>query len=142
MDRYEKKKVVYTAQSKHLFYAKMLICKFVLEKDYIPLNPFNNWAYFLDDMVDRNIVARANNNLIMISDELWQFGPIADGCLEEIRFAVKQNKNIRFFSAGKKSSDIKELNIDELVFEEEVLLTENKEKLLEEIKKYYGERML
>lgn len=134
MDKCEKKKVVYTAQSKHIFYAKMLISKFVLEKDYIPLNPFNNWAYFMDDMVDRNLVVRANNNLIMVSDELWQFGSIADGCLEEIRFAAKQGKNIKFFSAGKKSSDIKELDIDELVFEEEVLLTEDKEKLLDEIK--------
>jgi len=136
MNKYEKKPVVYTAQSKHLFYAKMLICKFVLEKDCIPLNPFNNWAYFMDDMVERDLVARGNNNLILLSDELWSFGPIADGVLSEIRFAIKQNMIIRFFSAGKNFTDIKELKLSELTFEDEVLENENRQDLIKEIENY------
>ena len=59
--------------------------------------------------------------------------------------SVRSYQQVYYFKDGKRTSldsISKELNIDELVFEEEVLLTENKEKLLEEIKKYYGERML
>ena len=45
--------VVYTAQSKHWFHAKMLICQYALQQGVVPLNPFNLWAYFLDDLVER-----------------------------------------------------------------------------------------
>ncbi len=133
MDLEEKLKTIYTAHSKHLFYAKMLISAYVLEKECLPLNPFNNWAYFMDDMVERKKIVRANNNLIIISDELWQFGPIADGCLAEIRLAKKHGKKINFFSAGKKIENIRELKINELEFEQEVLNYNNIEDLLKEL---------
>lgn len=133
MNLEEKIKVVYTAHSKHLFYAKMLISTYVLEQSLLPLNPFNNWANFMDDMVDRKKIVRANNNLIIISDELWQFGPIADGCLAEIRLAKKLGKKVRYFSAGKKLEDIKELQIRELEFEQEVLSQNEIEDLLKEL---------
>lgn len=85
MDKKEKKCIIYTAQSKHYYFAKMMISKYVLEHDSVPLNPFSNWAYFMNDTVNRELVVRANNNLIILSDELWSFGPIADGVLAEIR---------------------------------------------------------
>lgn len=136
MDKKEKKCIIYTAQSKYYYFARMMISKYVLEHDSVPLNPFSNWAYFMDDMVDRELVVRANNNLIILSDELWSFGPIADGVLAEIRFAVSLGKKIRYFSAGKKYEHIKEINIDELEFEEEVLQENNKLELIEELKSY------
>ena len=121
MDRYEKKTTVYTAYSKHFFFAKMLISSYVLEKDYIPLNPFNNWEYFMDDMVDRDLVVRGNNNLILLVDEIWTFGPIADGVFAEVKLANALGKPVRYFTVGKKISDIIEVTNNELVFEEELL---------------------
>lgn len=38
----EKINTVYTAHSKHNFYAKKLISAYTLEKNYLPLNPFTN----------------------------------------------------------------------------------------------------
>lgn len=134
MSKVEKKVIIYTAQSKHCYFAKMMISKYVLEHDGIPLNPFNNWAYFMNDMVDRDLVIQANSNLIMLSDELWSFGQIADGVLSEIRFAISLGKRIRYFSVGKKYEDIRELNIDELEFESEVLQENSRFELLSELK--------
>ena len=87
MNLTESRTTIYTAQSKHYFHARMIICKYVLERGYVPLNPFNLWGYFLYDLVDRDLVRRANNNIIRIVDEVWVFGPIADGVLQEIRLA-------------------------------------------------------
>lgn len=132
MDRYEKRPVVYTAYSKHYFFAKMLISAFVLDKDYIPLNPFTNWGYFMDDMVNRDLVVRGNNNLILLADEIWTFGPIADGVFAEVQLANSLNKPVRYFSVGKKIEDIKKLTGNELVFEEELLQKFNRDFIFKE----------
>lgn len=121
MDRFEKRPVIYTAYSKYYFFAKMLVSSYVLEKDFIPLNPFNNWEYFMDDMVDRDLVVRGNNNLILLSDEIWTFGPIADGVFAEVKLANSLGKPVRYFSVGKKLEDIHTLTNKELIFEEELL---------------------
>ena len=121
INRYERRITVYTAYSKYYFFAKMLISAYVLNEGYIPLNPFNNWAYFMDDMVDRELVARGNNNLIMLADEVWTFGPIADGVFREVKLANSLGKPVRHFSIGKKLTDIKVLENKEIEFEEELL---------------------
>ena len=132
MDRYEKKPAVYTAYSKHFFFAKMLISSYVLEKDYIPLNPFNNWEYFMDDMVERDLVVRGNNNLILLADEIWTFGPIADGVFAEVKLANALGKPIRYFTVGKKISDINEVTQHDLVFEDELLQKVDKDEINKE----------
>ena len=121
MDQYEKKKAVYTAYSKFFFYYKMQISAYVLEEGYIPLNPFTNWGYFMDDMVDRDLVVRGNNNLIYMAEEIWTFGPIADGVYAEVQLANKLAKKVRHFSLGKKISDIHSIEKNELIFEDELL---------------------
>ena len=121
MDRFEKRPVIYTAYSKYYFFAKILVSSYVLDKDFIPLNPFNNWEYFMDDMVDRDLVVRGNNNLILLSDEIWTFGPIADGVFAEVKLANSLGKPVRYFSVGKKLEDIHTLTNKELIFEEELL---------------------
>jgi len=129
---------VYTAHSKHYFFARRMISAFVLQENSIPLNPFTNWDYFMNDMVERSLTVRANNNLIIISDELWQFGIISNGCYHEIKLAMKLNKKVRFFSLGKKIEDIKEITIDDLTFEEELINEFNMNEFLFELKKYQG----
>ena len=121
MDRFEKRPVVYTAYSKHFFFEKMLISSYVLDKNYIPLNPFNNWEYFMDDMVDRDLVVRGNNNLILLADEIWTFGPIADGVFAEVKLANSLGKPVHYYSVGKTIRDIQQLTNDKLIFEEELL---------------------
>lgn len=120
IDVYEQINTVYTAHSKHFFFARKMISAFVLEKNCLPYNPFTNWDYFMSDMVDRSLTVRANNNLIINSDELWQFGIISNGCYHEIKLAMKLNKKIRFFTIGSKLTDIKEITVDDLKFEEEL----------------------
>lgn len=93
------KSLVYTAMSKHLFYYRMHISKFVLENDCVPLNPFMIFDYFLLDSVDRDFVRSANNSLVSRADEIWVFGQISDGVLAEVMMAEKQDKKIRYFNA-------------------------------------------
>lgn len=132
MDRFEKRPVIYTAYSKYYFFAKMLASSYVLDKDFIPLNPFNNWEYFMDDMVDRDLVVRGNNNLILLSDEIWTFGPIADGVFAEVKLANSLGKPVRYFSVGKKLEDIHTLTNKELIFEEELLQKFDKKDIFKE----------
>lgn len=136
IDTQAKIKSVYTAHSKHYFYARKMISAYTLRKNYLPLNPFTNWDYFMNDMVDRNLTIRANNNLIYLSDELWQFGIVSSGCYHEIRLAMKLNKNIKFFSIGKKLEDISEINIDQLTFEDEVKEEYDINSFILDLKKY------
>lgn len=127
---------VYTAHSKHFFFARKMISAFVLKENYLPLNPFTNWDYFMNDVIERPLTVRANNNLIMISDELWQFGVISDGCYHEIKLAMKLNKSIRFFTIGKRIEDIKEISINDLEFEEELKNGYNINEFIIELKNF------
>lgn len=113
-----------------------MISAYTLEKNYLPLNPFTNWDYFMNDMVDRNLTIRANNNLIYLSDELWQFGIVSNGCYHEIKMAMKLNKNIRFFSIGKRLEDITEINIEQITFEEELKKEYDINSFILDLKKY------
>ena len=136
IDTKEKINSVYTAHSKHYFYARKMISAYTLEQNYLPLNPFTNWDYFMNDMIDRSLTVRANNNLIYLSDELWQFGIISNGCYHEIKLAMKLNKPIKFFTIGKKIEDIKEINIKKLAFEEELKQEYNINIFIDDLKKY------
>lgn len=79
--------LVYTAMSKHLFYYRMHISRYVLDQGKVPLNPFMLFDYFLLDSIDRDAVRRANNSIVLRADEIWVFGPISNGVLSEILIA-------------------------------------------------------
>ena len=113
-----------------------MISAFVLEQNRVPLNPFTNWDYFLEDMVNRDLIIQANNHFVHISDELWQFGIISNGCYHEIKLAMEEKKTIRFFKIGKKIEDIKEIDLDDLTFEDELMREFDMTKFLEELKRY------
>jgi fructose-bisphosphate aldolase class 1 len=95
------KSLVYTAISKHYFYYRMFISKYVIEQHKVPLNPFMIFDYFLLDTVDRDLIREGNNNLIKRCDELWVFGPISNGVLAEIKIAQKMSKEIKYFKIVK-----------------------------------------
>lgn len=95
------KKLVYTAMSKHLFYYRMFISKYVLENGAVPLNPFMIFDYFLLDRVDRDLIREGNNNLVKRCDEIWVFGPVSNGVLAEIKIAKSLSKTIKYFGIEK-----------------------------------------
>ena len=127
--------LVFTAQSKHFFYCRDVICEFVLKNGCLPINPFRVFDYFLSDRVDRDLVRQGNNQLVQSCNELWVFGPLADGVLFELFYAAHVGKPIRFFSVGTKLSDIRELsNVNEIRFEPEVHASQQtRNQLLNEI---------
>lgn len=112
-------KLIYPAHSKHLFYFRMHISKFILEQNCVPLNPFMIFEYFMLDTIDREIIRNSNNNLIKKADELWVFGNISDGVLAEIKLAKQLNKPLKYFKVIK-SKQIIEIQKDEVEFEEDL----------------------
>lgn len=118
------KPLIYTAFSKHLFYYRMFISKYVLEKGAVPLNPFMVFDYFLLDAVDRDLVREANNNLVKRCDELWVFGPISNGVLAEIKIAEGSKKPIRYFKIDA-SQVIRAVMQENAEFEEGVAMYKN-----------------
>lgn len=119
MDIREPLRLVYTAASKHFFYYRMFISKYVVEEGFVPLNPFMIFDYFMLDTVDRDLVRRGNNTIVSRADELWVFGPISNGVLAEIQLAKELEKPIRYFNILK-PHEIVEITKDKLEFEEEV----------------------
>jgi hypothetical protein len=102
-------KLIYPAFSKHLFYFRMHITKYVLENGGVPLNPFMIHEYFLLDTIDRDVIRASNNTLVEKSDEVWVFGEISNGVMAEIRLAEKRNKPVRYFEVVD-SKDIREIS--------------------------------
>ncbi len=91
------KKLVFCSQSKFYMFASELICKFVIDKGYVPINSFTNFGYFLYELVSKHDIVEGINNIINHCHEMWVFGPITKGVDEEIKMCRKINKPIRFF---------------------------------------------
>jgi hypothetical protein len=113
------KNLVYTAISKHLFYFRLHISKYVIEQHGVPLNPFMIFDYFMLDTVDRDLVREGNNNLVKRADELWVFGPVSNGVLAEIKIAAELKKPVKYFRI-EKSKEIVPILVAEVELEDEV----------------------
>lgn len=96
-----------------------------------------NWGYFLDDMVERDLVRKANTRLIELSDEIWQFGEISNGCYHELLLGMKRGALIKFFTVGGQIDTIKPIkNLDDLIFEQELANEINIEEFKQTLKEY------
>ncbi len=111
--------LIYTAMSKHYFYYRMFISKYVLEQHGVPLNPFMIFDYFLLDTIDRDLVREGNNNLVKRADELWVFGPISNGVLAEIRIAKRLNKPTKYFKI-EKPHKIVPISVNQVQMEDDI----------------------
>ena len=69
----------------------------VLQADAVPVNPWMVGGYFLYGLVDKDDVRRANNNLLLRSDELWVFGAPSDGVDVEVGWAEANGLPVRWF---------------------------------------------
>lgn len=136
MNLLKEKVVVYTALSKKIFYAKNIICQYVIEKDFVPLNPFSAFGYFLEDRVERDLVRICNNNVVRIVDEIWSFGEVSNGVLAEIEYAMQLKKKIRLFTAGSKIQKIHEISAKELIFEDDFISKNEQEKFIDSLYRY------
>jgi len=116
-------RTVFTAQSKAYFYCRDAVCEFVFGRGILPVNPFKAFDYFLGDRVDRDLIRRANNQLISMCDELWVFGDIANGVMFEIMLAKRLGKPVRYFTIAARSCKIVEVTLSDLTFESEMALT-------------------
>src|SRR5262249_24719492 len=112
--------LVYTAMSKHYFYYRMFISRYVLEKGKVPLNPFMLFDYFLLDSVDRDRIRDANNSIVRRADQLWVFGPISNGVLAEIQIAQNSCKPIVYFKIEKPHTII-QITSQEAEMEQDVM---------------------
>jgi hypothetical protein len=113
------KPLVYTALSKHYFYYRMHISRYVLEQGFVPLNPFMLFDYFLLDSVDRDLIRDANNSLVLRADKIWVFGPISNGVLAEILLAQKNQKPLLYFGF-EKPHRIVPITKNDVIMEDEV----------------------
>lgn len=107
----EEKPLIYTAFSKHFFYYRMHISKYVIEKGAVPLNPFMLFDYFLLDTTDRDDVRAANNAIVMRADAVWVFGPISNGVFAEMLLAKERGIPLRYFQIAKPHAIIESANI-------------------------------
>lgn len=114
-----KTKVIFIAMSKHLFFFRRHAVKFVLEQGYAPISQYGIFDYFVTDTIDRDLVRRANNNLMRIADEFWVFGPVSDGVLAEIKLVKKMKKPIKYFEVLH-SREIKKIDKRKVEFEEDL----------------------
>lgn len=94
---FERRPLVFTAHAAETAYLRERICAFVLQAGAIPLNPWMVGGYFLYGLVDKDDVRRANNNLLMRSDEMWVFGPVSNGVEVEVAWARKATLPVRWF---------------------------------------------
>lgn len=116
----ESNKVVFTAQSAKNFHLRMLICKHAFDSGCVPINPFTLYGYFLNELVDRDLVRNANTNIMKRCDELWVYGQVSDGVLAEIQMFQEASKPIRYFDISQIPNQVVEIDKDELIFEADV----------------------
>jgi hypothetical protein len=121
MSLFEPQKAVFTAMSKRSFYLRENTIKYVLEQGYTPLCAFMMFSYFLLDTVERDALIKANNELIRRSDELWVFGPVSTGVVEEIIFAKKLDQRVLYLSENKETRSFDRVSATQVEFEPDVL---------------------
>jgi hypothetical protein len=90
--------LVFTAHAAETAYLRERICAFALARQVVPVNPWMMGGYFLYGLVDKDLIRRANNNLLMRCDQLWVFGPPSDGVDVEVRWATRRGMPVRWFA--------------------------------------------
>lgn len=124
---YSNKKIVYAMINRMKEYNENEILYFCFNSDAAPVLSYNTMEYI--NMIEEDIVLRANNNLMRIADEIWVFGKVSEEMLSDLDYAMHVKKRIRFFSI---SGSIQEIDISDIEFDN---IDENED----ELKKWLAE---
>lgn len=114
------RKMVYVTHSRSWFYAKEVVVQFAVKQGVAAVNPFMNYGFYMNGAVEKDEVIECCHQLIRSSDELWVFGPVSEAILTDIAVAVMEGKEVHFFSISEHISEIRELQMDDIIFEREV----------------------
>jgi hypothetical protein len=112
--------LIYPAYSKRNFFLQMQISQYCLDKRAIPLNPFMLFRYFLGDIIPRENIYNANNNIVRICDEVWTFGEISNGVLAEIQMKKEMGGEVKYIEIIKGyPAQFRQINPEKAEFEKE-----------------------
>lgn len=114
------RELVYVTQSKAWFYAREAVMKFAIDRGVAPINPYMNYGFYLNGAVERDEITECSHQMVRAASALWVFGPVSEAILTDIVVAVMEGKEIRFFSISDNTSEIREIPMEEIVFEREV----------------------
>jgi hypothetical protein len=106
---FERVALVFTAHSAETAYLRERICAYALDRQVVPVNPWMMGGYFLYGLAAKDLIRRANNNLLMRCDELWVFGEPSDGVEVEVRWAKASAMPVRWFELDHYGEAIREL---------------------------------
>lgn len=120
--------LIFTAYSKHIFYAAVQISKFVIgQGSFFPVNPFTLSGYYLGETLQRDVERRftrivrdGNNRLVTRCDELWVFGKLSDGVIREVTIARSLGKKVRYWDGNPVIDAMKRIDAGYREFEEDV----------------------
>jgi hypothetical protein len=75
-------------------------CRFAISKDYIPLAPHLHYPRFLDDgdVEERELGLHIALILLGKCEEVWVFGEISQGMVDEIAKAERRKMPIKYFN--------------------------------------------
>ena len=114
------KKSVYITHSRSWFYMREMLTNYAVKEGTAPLDPFMNYGFYLNGTAAREEIMACCHQMIRNCDEVWVFGPISEAMLTDIMVALWEGKPIHFYSIGEQVSDLKEITVDDIIFEREV----------------------
>gem|GEM_PF-883884 len=109
--KYDKgKKVVFISQAAVNMCWARLICRFVINKGFAPVNYFTAFGHFVHELADQQTMIDSINSLIVRCDELWAFGEISEGMWYEIKMCKELGIPVKYFDIECLPKNIKQIN--------------------------------
>ena len=95
------KKVIFVSQAATNMCWARLICKYVIEQGYVPVNYFTAFGHFVHEIADLDTMIESINSLIVRCNEMWAFGAISEGMWYEIKMCKELGIPVKYFCIAK-----------------------------------------
>lgn len=119
IQKYDKEKqIVFVSQASSNMCWARLMCKFVLDQGYVPVNYFTVFGHFVHELADLETMIDSVNSLIVRCNQLWAFGEISEGMWYEIKMCKKLGIPVKYFSIERIPHEIKETTEKELSYQD------------------------
>lgn len=111
INKYDKNnKVVFASQAAiNMCWARM-ICKYILDQGFVPVNYFTAFGHFVHELADQQKMIDSINSLIVRCDELWVFGDISEGMWHEVKMCKELGIPIHYYCIKELPGDINEIS--------------------------------